>query len=675
MKSSSALKPGYIPEIQGLRTIALLMVATFHIWFGRVSGGVDVFLLVSAYLLTRSLTAAVENGRGARLLPYILRKFARLLPAAVASILLAFGAALVVLSQRHWQEITEQAFAALTYTMNFWLQSNAVDYLAQARSTASVFQHFWSLSIQGQMFILWPIIHVVVALLSRHSVRRALLVVFTVIAVGSFAWSVYSVYMDQRVAYFDTGARLWEFAAGSIFALIAPSLRLSYRAKQLMTWIGLAAVLACGWVLPVESAFPGAAALWPVVAAGLVLVSADAPRLPDERGNRLLGHGALAQAGKYTYALYLTHWPALVLFAAVTGIERPNALQGLGILVVSAIASVLIYHLVEYPVARFTKNSLRQAVAIAASFALVALSVFGVRAYLGQALEEQQQQAEGIDHSAMGANVDPAQVFEDVYPGEVLTTTFASEPGESCAADDPYAAGICRDWGQVENPERSIVIVGSSHSAAMSAMLMEAIELFPTWHVRTYTSPGCFFHWPANNDWPDEVSDCSATWKMANQYILDRSPDMVFTIASLTSTDGGEQLFDGGGGSFVSWVDYLHEHTGTLVVGLRNNPRTDFDPLECASREGFDSESCTFETSLRMPGLSDYATAIHQAGGVLVDLNDRICPDGICRPAQGGLVTFVDNSHIAEDYARSLAGHFGAELQAYAPWYPADPWR
>lgn len=670
--------PRYIAEIQGLRTIALLMVATFHIWFGRVSGGVDVFLLISAYLLTRSLVTAAEQRKGVRLVPYVLRKFARLLPAAAAATLLSLAGALLLLSQRHWEDLSNQALAAISYTMNFWLQGNAVDYLAQARSTASVFQHFWSLSIQGQVFILWPIIHVLVALLFRQRVRRALLITFLAIGLASFAWSVISVAEDQRLAYFDTWGRLWEFAAGSIFALIAPSLRLSARVKHWMGWVGLAAVLATGWLLPVESAFPGVAALWPVAAAGLVLLAADSPRQSGDRGNALLRHPALERSGKYMYALYLTHWPALVLFAAATGVERPDPVQGLGILVVSALASVLIYHVVEHPVARFTRSgtgrsrALRQVVAIVVSVALVLGSVVGIRATLDRSADEQAEALETVDLSVMGANADPDRVFTTVYPGEALNASFAQEPGVPCAEDDPHLAGICRDWGELESPERSIVIVGSSHSTAMSPMLMETIEQHPTWHVRTYTSPGCFFHWPADNAWPEEVGSCSNTWKVANDYILERSPDLVFTIASLTHPDGSEDLF---GGSFTEWVRFLHERTGTLVVGLRDNPRTDFDPLECAEREGFDSPDCSFTADLRLPELGDYAARIRDAGGVFIDLNDHICPGGVCTPALGGVVTYVDNSHIGEDFARTLARLFGTELHAHAQWYPADPWQ
>lgn len=679
-RAGAAAAPQYIAEIQGLRTVALLMVATFHIWFGKVSGGVDVFLLISAYLLTRSLTAAAEQRTGVRLVPFILRKFARLLPAAAAASLLALGGALLLLSQRHWEDLSQQALAAISYTMNFWLQGNAVDYLAQARSTASVFQHFWSLSIQGQMFILWPILHVVVALLFRARVRRALLVLFAVIFAASFAWSVVSVSADQRLAYFDTWGRLWEFAAGSIFALIAPSLRLSSRAKQWMTWVGLAAVLATGWVLPVESAFPGVAALWPVVAAGLVLLAADAPRDPEDGGNALLRHPILERSGSYMYALYLTHWPALVLFAAATGIERPDPLQGLGILAASAVASILIHHLVEQPAARFARAGRgrwgwwRQAVAIAVSVALVVGSVVAIRVVLDRTADEQAQEVAALDLETMGANADPDQEFASVYPGEALTASFAQEPGEPCAEDDPYLAGICRDWGDTESPERSFVIVGSSHSTALSPMLMETIEQHPEWHVRTYTSPGCFFHWPAGNAWRAEMNPCSTTWKVANDYILATSPDVVFTIASLTHPDGSEDLFTTGGG-FAGWTDFLHERTGTLVVGVRDNPRTAESPLECADREGFDSAACAFDATGRTPGLREYAASIEEAGGAFIDVNDRICPDGLCEPAVGGIVTYVDHSHIGEDYARSLARAFSEQLHPFASWFPADPWR
>lgn len=233
------------------------------------------------------------------------------------------------------------------------------------------------------------------------------------------------------------------------------------------------------------------------------------------------------------YALYLTHWPALVLFATATGIERPDPLQGLLLLAGSASASLLIYHLVEDPVARFTRAStrrglepLKQVGVIAVCVALVLGSVSAVRMYLDRAHEVQIREMQGLDLSVM------------------------------------------------------------------------ARTQHPTWRVRTYTAPGCYFHWPAGNDWGGDLSRCSRTWKAANDFILAHPSDMVFTIASVTHVDGGEELFDGdnagAGGSFPSRVRFPHERTGTLVVGLRDSPGADFDPLDCAVRAGFDSPDCSF---------------------------------------------------------------------------------
>lgn len=133
----------FVPEIQGLRTVALLLVATFHIWIGRVSGGVDIFLFISAYLLTRSLTTSAEQGKLTRPITFILKKFTRLLPAAVLTIALTLFAGFLILDSRFWNTMMAQGLAALTYTMNFWLQGAQVDYYAQSRSDASLLQHFW----------------------------------------------------------------------------------------------------------------------------------------------------------------------------------------------------------------------------------------------------------------------------------------------------------------------------------------------------------------------------------------------------------------------------------------------------------------------------------------------------------------------------------------------------
>lgn len=143
------------PEIQGLRSLAVLMVVSYHIWFGRVSGGVDVFLLISAFLMTLQFVSRYEESRPVSLVRHWLHLFWRLLPAVVVVLTGTLAATFVIVPRTRWTEIVNQAWASLFYVQNWLLQKQVVNYYAADHSLASPMQHFWSLSIQGQVFILW----------------------------------------------------------------------------------------------------------------------------------------------------------------------------------------------------------------------------------------------------------------------------------------------------------------------------------------------------------------------------------------------------------------------------------------------------------------------------------------------------------------------------------------
>lgn len=375
------------PEVQGLRALAVLMVATYHIWLGRVSGGVDVFLLISAFLLTLSFTRKLEGGRPLRLLQHWLHVFKRLLPAVVVVLLGVLTATWAFVPQSRWPDVLAEAWASLLYRQNWQLADSAVDYYAQNHSGASPLQHFWSLSIQGQVFILWPLIFAAVALLQpflakvlpgRKAVghRSLLLMAFGAVFVASLVYSIDQTANNQSYAYFDTRTRLWEFALGSLLALALPYLKPGRKLRVVLGWGGLAAMLSCGLVLTVDRSFPGFVALWPTLAAAAVIVAGQSGSRIG--ADRFLASRPLVMVGDNSYALYLWHWPVLVFFLLVTETATPNLLQGLAIMAVSMILAVATTRFVERPMRRWewpNVRSWRAAVVIASCGALLALPV------------------------------------------------------------------------------------------------------------------------------------------------------------------------------------------------------------------------------------------------------------------------------------------------------------
>jgi peptidoglycan/LPS O-acetylase OafA/YrhL len=265
---------GHRQEIDGLRAVAVLLVAAYHVWFGRVSGGVDVFLLLTGFLITGSLVRSA--GRGTFKYGVFLGRLAvRLVPAAALVIVVSLLGARLLLPEARWRETITEALAAAFYHQNWHLALGSVDYLARDDGM-SPFQHFWSLSVQGQFYLLWPVVIGLAAWWAARrgvSRRRVLVGVLGAMFVLSLAYSVLMTRADQSWAYFDTGARLWEFALGGLLALLLPYLDPPKALRILLGWLGLAALVLCGVLLQVSTVFPGYAALWPTLAAVAFVVA------------------------------------------------------------------------------------------------------------------------------------------------------------------------------------------------------------------------------------------------------------------------------------------------------------------------------------------------------------------------------------------------------------------
>ncbi|MGX9900267.1 acyltransferase family protein [Arthrobacter sp. SA17] len=459
------------------------MVVSYHVWFGRVSGGVDVFLLISAFLMALQFVARYEQRVPVSLLKHWLHLFRRLLPAAVAVIVATLVASFFLLPNTRWLDVIQQGWASLSYTENWLLQSQAVDYYSTDHSLASPLQHFWSLSIQGQVFILWPLIFVLVAWVAKRyrlHYRPLLVYFFGAIFVVSLAYSIHFTATNQAQAYFDTWARLWEFALGTLVALILPGLRLPRKVRIVLGWVGILAMLACGILLNVQAAFPGVAALWPTLAAACVIA---AGQTGSSLGvDRILSSKLLVKLGDNSYALYLWHWPLLVIGLAWSGKEHAGWLSGTVIIAASMILAYLTTRFIEkpwrewqWPEVRMRRTALSVLLCVAVCAAPLTAWRFDIDAD-ARALAEQnakdnpgaQAMLPGFVYAgAADAKIKPAlSGLQEDWPtglGECI-----SLPGST----DAVGRTEC-DTGEEGNPTRTIVIFGSSHAFVLATPILE----------------------------------------------------------------------------------------------------------------------------------------------------------------------------------------------------------
>ncbi|MGK3650012.1 acyltransferase family protein [Pseudarthrobacter enclensis] len=665
------------PEVQGLRALAVLMVVAYHVWLGRVSGGVDIFLLISAFLLTLSFVRKAESGRPFALPAHWLHLFKRLLPAAVVVILGVLAGTWLILPQGRWPEILDQAWASLLYGQNWLLADTAVDYYAQDHAGASPLQHFWSLSIQGQVFILWPLVFAAAAgllpLLRRArgltalTYRGLLAIAFGAVFAVSLAYSVEQTATNQAYAYFDTRARLWEFALGSLLALALPYLKPGRRLRVLLGWAGLAGMLSCGLLLTVDRSFPGYVALWPTLSAAAIIV---AGQTGSRFGvDRLLSSWPAVALGDNSYALYLWHWPVLVLALAATGVEAPNLVQGLAIVAASVLLAVLTTRFVEKPLRNWHWPKLRAwrtAVVIAACGALLAGPVAVWQTFLtaeeAATAAQPKELTPGAAALVAGSEAAPAPAARIIPGPTALDNDWAGIQTPCTGANataDPILEG-CRQEIPEGGGTKRIVVLGDSHSQQYLGALAP-IAAARGWELVTLLMPACRFG--AESD--TRTAECNAYNKASSAYVLEHQPDAVFTVASLTHE---EAPFETEVPGYLDGVRPFSE-AGIEVLGIRDNPRFTFNMPECVQRHGADAPECNpplAESLVEPSPLENYRGKLD--GLHLMDMSDFICARGVCPAVVGNVYVYKDDNHLSRTYAETMIPMFEQRLLAATGW-------
>lgn len=615
---STGAKTRFIPEIQGLRTLALFLVVIYHVWFHRVSGGVDVFLLVSAFLMTASVIAATRQGRGFNPATFLVRRFGRLLPLAGATVALTLIGALTFLPVWRWPSLLDDGWASLFYVENMLLQERAADYYSADLTTLSPSQHFWSLSIQGQVFVLWAVTHLIAVLAARITkipLRVWLALGFGIVFIGSLTFSMWMTEASQERAYFDVRARLWEFALGSLLAVIG-EVRIRTSIARLMIYIGVVMIAACGFLLPVGTTFPGIAALWPLSGAGLILLATTRPTSRPT----LLAHPWLVRAGAYSYALYLVHWPILVIAQSMSSTGQLGIAGGTAVLATSCAVSIALVHAVENPLARFQRSGSvwRSAGVVVAIFALGAAMLVGLRPY--------------VDNRAAAD------------PGSSARQSWAELGGE---CDTDLLAEYCSALPGSEPDVPRVTFLGSSHTQQYMAAFTPTIER-EGWAAQAYLLPGCLFRTT-----PGEGRDqtCFEAWSAARSGDLLDDTD-VLVILGTASTPEGDRSLDG----IDDFVEDVRAH-GTEVITIRDVPRFHDNLFACGEQLGHDDAACT--VTLDESWADPYAST---AASASLDLTAQICPGLECTPTRDGEYVYLDDNHITATFSAQLNNSVDAVL-------------
>ncbi|MGW0828519.1 acyltransferase family protein [Streptomyces sp. NPDC002845] len=664
---------GFRGDVEGLRAVAVAAVLLYHADVTLLSGGyigVDVFFVVSGFLITGLLVRELERSGTISLSGFYARRARRLLPVTVVVLASVLLLSWLVMSPVERRSVSSDVVAAALYVINWRLAGEAVDYSA-LEAQASPVQHFWSLAVEEQFYLVWPLLLLAIAWWCRRrgglSLRPRLAVALGAIAVASFTYSVFLTQREAGAAYFSTATRGWELAAGGLLALVpAHRLRRPGRVPGMVAFGGLAAIVAAAVLFNDGTRFPGPGALLPVL--GTVAVIAAGSASADTATARLLMLRPVRYVGRISYSWYLWHWPAIVLATAWLS-ELPPSLSLL-VVALSWVPAALTHRLVEERFRRSPRfEPVRPALGLGAACTTVSVLVGSV-SWSTVPTVQLASPAEAKGAKALRESTAPQESASALRPvPEKATEDRGQVHDDGCLVDQPGTRSPECVYGD-RSSDTTVVLFGDSHAMQYTPAL-DIIAKERGWRLVVLTKSACT---PAqvptyNSQLKREYTECD-TWRDHTLRRIDREdPSMIVTgnLATtkvvrdgeaLRSTAGAEALTDG-------YADTLRtlRSTGAQVVTLADNPHPPDDIPACVSKELDNLTECAFsEDDGRSFDRVNVAAAQAVDEVELVDPTPMLCPNGTCPAVIGNVIVYRNGAHITASYMRTLDSWLGNKL-------------
>ncbi len=636
--------------------------------------------MISGFLITSLLIRERTRTGRVSFRAFYARRARRLFPAAFVTLAASTLAAWLVFFDGRFQEtVTDVTWAALFgANINFAVQGT--DYF-EATAAPSMVQHFWSLAVEEQFYLVWPALLALVFAVPLFGARGRRLVLWVVIAAvtaASFAWSVHATAESPVTAYFSTFTRAWELGVGALIAVSMSRLqRLPALLRAALAWCGLALVLAAAFVIDDRTPFPGSAAALPVLGAALLVAWGDAPGGPATRW--ALGSAPAGFLGAISYSLYLWHWPVVVI-AGVLLTPDSVAFYAAAVGVSLVLASVS-YYCIEQPVLHTNWLLPHRAVdadrarpvfvrARTVGLSAVGAAVVAVAAVVfvpwGNGADAQAQAARAAADRAAADDLPPLTPLQQDIQEATLATEWPADldpsleelPGylteqwdSGCLLVGPSNVDDCR-FGR-PTATRSLALLGDSFAAAWLPALQQ--ELVPAgWSVQTLTAGLCpnITELTLFDDQP--YTACVEHRDWAIDHIVATRPDVVVLShswrAQLQRGADRETLYQDGLRDVVRRV----QASGAEVVVLGAPPGSASLQVCPTSLNGPDDclrgPAATFDDQVASERLVAAAT-----GARAIDPEQWFCLDDLCPTFVGSTAVYADGKHVTREYAERIA--------------------
>ena len=684
-------KGGFRSDIQGLRALAVGLVILAHAGFRTAEGGfvgVDIFFVISGFLIVGLLVREAGESRRISIADFYARRARRVLPAATVVLVVTCFASAWFLPFVRSLEVVKDAVWAAFFGANIRFSLVETDYFAQG-SPPSPVQHYWSLAVEEQFYVVIPVLLLLVTVglrrwghaLPEHAdraLRRTVLLVLGVVSLASLAYSIHITQADPAAAYFSTPARAWELGIGGLIAtaLWGRTPRWSRSLTELLGLAGLGMMAVATLEYSAATPFPGSAALLPVVGCALMLAAGSSASAPTTYWFRWFSLKPFRILGDWSYSLYLWHFPVLLLARAhweEPGLSRPHlAVTLLLILVLSGLS----YHFIEEPFRRGVtwRPRLRAIGLYPVSLALVVVSAVGAQAWVDQqiAARDDNPAITVDDYAGDPLSKDPAVALVEAsvrgslddrpIPGRLHPDLadaresiaplgecdYRTETRDLCAFGDDDAA-------------RTIVVYGDSHARAWGPAFDEIGKKLG-YRVYQFVFSGC----PVNTEVrvtgpPKEREQCAEFRDWARGQMKRLDPDLV--IAANHYFPGWRTPDDDQFRGFAGEIERLRGLVDKVVV-LGNIPVLPQAPSQCLSRREVDLGDCLMRpVQAQADAQGRFAKLATEQGVRFIDVHRWFCAEDRCPSVIGSFIPFRDREHISVEYARHLADPLARALR------------
>jgi peptidoglycan/LPS O-acetylase OafA/YrhL len=687
-------------DIQGLRAIAVLLVALNHAGVGFLKGGyvgVDVFFVLSGYLITGVLVSSAHDAEHRTFFSnFYARRARRILPAATLTLLVTDFAATHMLSLARAHQVLVDSVSSAFFVANFHFANIGTNYFAIGQPPSPL-QHYWSLSVEEQFYLVWPVL-VALALLGivlrgrRFGYRErsrsegtgvALEAIAVLITVASFAYAIYDTHHNATAAYFSSPARAWELGLGAVLSLHVHRLaRLPSTLLAVSGWLGLGCIAVASTLYSSTTLFPGLPALLPTVGAAAFIAAG----LPIDQSklapSRILALQPFRFVGDRSYTFYLWHWPVLILVAE--NAERSLSVATNLLLLLGAFAlSAVTYQFFENPLRRTPK--LRGSVAVALWPVAIAAVIFVTSIHW-----------EDYADAVNVARVAPIEVFketpetssiasgESVHTGwrpsspsavvqavaavhkaarlpAPLTPSALSLPSSEyrvpggCVADLVATSSKVCSLGDTSS-SKSLVVFGDSHAM----MWLPAIIAFAQrerYVVRPVMKLGCSAH-----EWagPDRTANCSAwyRWALGQVHTLRPALLVIGTHYNVMPAEGEVEYTGPNSIISVSALANAVRSSAHKIAVIGDPPGEEQEPGDCLVSSHATMKRCSYVEVPGQPKVTDGMEEATKSFGVFLDTTPWFCYHGVCPMVVGHTVLYFSRSHITQQYAEELAPLF-----------------